>query len=1137
MTTLLSLQYPVLEKELRAIVADAIPLWERLKTENFIFDEMPLKAEIFKNRLQRWRHVVGQGDFDMLNKRLQWADSRIENLRPKLGNIRLADEQPLPDWAEILRDIIVTASRSDSEYKKENALLTENCPEIPFQDILLPAVSVARRQLRGQLGSNRLNMEEPIFSELSAVAYRSLEYGLLEKLAGLYTRTLEFEFSQLRPFGQYVIAALGAREIQSDDSTHYKDFVNKLLQDGLLTFFRKYPVLGRLTAIAVAFWVEFAAEFIQRLNDDKRAIESTFGIRDSVGAEQASVHENSGFDTMHNLDVSNPMNNKLSPHLGKVVDIQPLLSDPHRRGRSVIILHFDSGLKLVYKPKDLGLEVAFSELLGWCNQNSQLLELKAIRLLNCNGYGWAEFIEHRPCVDLAAAERFYERAGMLLCLLYILRATDCHCENLIASGEHLFLIDTETLLHPEPKPMELSLETAKLDTTAIREFIDSVLRTGLLPRWEFNADRTIAYDMSGLGSSNWPEEPRTVARWRNINTDTMHLRYEKVATNIMKNIQRLGEDILSPNEYQKEISIGFERMYRFILSCRDQLLATDGPLSNMRDKQVRFVFRNTRVYVDIQRNALRPECLKNGVDHSIEMEYLCRAFIVTQNKPNAWPICHAELKAMEQLDVPFFSTSTDDKNLTLETGERIGHYFKQTGFQDLLHRLTTLDELDLNRQLAIIQGSFIASTARSSQGEHKKLELRYLKPLEREQLVEEAINIGSDIMARSIPAADGSLNWIGLGYIHEADRYQLQVLNDDLYDGRCGIAVFLAALFKATDDSRFADQAMRALVGLRKRMRIVDPKLRRQAVRLLGVGGAVGLGSMIYGLTKVGEFLGNDSFFNDACDLAQWFDPESIETEQQFDVVSGSAGAILSLLALYRATGEEDVLDKAKAFGNHLVSKAVSYQDAPKAWQANGQRPLTGFSHGAAGISYALLKLYATTKLEPFLEAALDGIEYERSVFSADCSNWPDFLRMEGLNQNNSFRVQWCHGAPGIGLARLGCLFLGTIPDVMGEIEIALQTTLTQDIQVVDHLCCGNLGRVETLLVGAQLCGRADWAEAALQCATVVVNQAKQAGAYGLFPNLPTTVYNPGLFQGVSGIGYQLLRLSQPNLPSVLLWQ
>ncbi|HAC62347.1 MAG TPA: hypothetical protein DCF68_02135, partial [Cyanothece sp. UBA12306] len=76
----------------------------------------------------------------------------------------------------------------------------------------------------------------------------------------------------------------------------------------------------------------------------------------------------------------------------------------------------------------------------------------------------------------------------------------------------------------------------------------------------------------------------------------------------------------------------------------------------------------------------------------------------------------------------------------------------------------------------------------------------------------------------------------------------------------------------------------------------------------------------------------------------------------------------------------------------------------------------------------------------------------------------------------------------------------------------------------------------EVLLVGAKLCDRLDWRQVALQKAANVVVRAKQAGGYQLFANLPNSVFNPGFFQGLSGIGYELLRLSHDDLPSVLLW-
>ncbi|MBD0346559.1 MAG: hypothetical protein ICV63_17380, partial [Coleofasciculus sp. Co-bin14] len=91
-------------------------------------------------------------------------------------------------------------------------------------------------------------------------------------------------------------------------------------------------------------------------------------------------------------------------------------------------------------------------------------------------------------------------------------------------------------------------------------------------------------------------------------------------------------------------------------------------------------------------------------------------------------------------------------------------------------------------------------------------------------------------------------------------------------------------------------------------------------------------------------------------------------------------------------------------------------------------------------------------------------------------------------------------------------------------------------LQGIDHLCCGNFGRIEVLLVAAKTLGREELFKTACLQASSVVALAEQIGAYKLFDNLPTSVFSPSFFQGTAGIGYELLRLASPEiLPSVLL--
>lgn len=1086
--------------ELTSIVANASFLWERLDPERFTADSERTNELEIDRRLNHWCQIVARGNWNTLQKRLQWEGLDLHTVRPRLGTVKLATTQPLPEWAKTLRTIMQMATKFTPEF--ESFLSTDAANPIPFEDILLPAIKVARQQLLTRLGSGQLAEDFLPLSILSAAAYQALERSLLQRLAAICTKTLNFEFSQVRSFGQNLLTLLELETANNISKTHYNEFVDRLLQDGLLTFFQKYSVLGRLVATAVNFWVEFAAEFLQRLAQDRIDIQRIFG----------------------------------STTINKVTEIQTSLSDRHKRGQTVILLTFESGLKLVYKPKDLGLEVAFNQLLNWCNQHSQLLDFKIIQVLNRNGYGWVEYVEHQPCGDEAAAKRFYQRAGMLLCVLYVLRGTDCHCENLIASGEHCVLIDMETLLHHEANLIENSPFIQEFETTATQQFWDSALRTGLLPRWDFSADRRIAYDISGLGSTDPQQAPRKVLRWQAINTDNMHWQYESVTLPIEKNVPRLGKVALSANDYQLQIAAGFEQMYRFLMANKDGLLAKESPLATMQAQQSRFVFRATRIYGIILQNSWAPDYLKHGVDYSIELDRLSCALLVARDKPNALPILSAELRAMEQLDIPFFTASAASDELSVSGDLSIEHYFKQSSYQHTLNQVQALNETDLARQIAIIQGSFHAKVAQTLSQQSTRWGVESLSLLSSEQLIEEAKAIAAELEARAIPDFN-SINWIGLVYLPEAERFQQQVLNDSLYDGRCGVALFLAALSQVSGESRFGNLALRTLQPLRRQIQTLDLESQQRMARLTGIGGATGLGSIIYTFVKVSQFLGDETLLQAARSLSDWMIPQLIATDDRLDIISGAAGAMLGLLSLHEVTGEATILEKAIACGQHLLAHQVSYEGAPKAWLTIGEMPFTGFSHGAAGISYALLQLYAVTQDRNYLEAALEGIEYERSVFSESNANWPDFRGLKQTGQPG-FPTQWCHGATGIGLGRLGSFKIVKTPEIEREIEIALQTTQRYALQAIDRLCCGNMGRVEMLLIGAQQDFSLNGDRVALQNATNVVARAKRTGAYQLFPNLPNSVFNPGLFQGTAGIGYQLLRLAQPEqLPSVLLWE
>ena len=1024
-------------------------------------------------------------------------------MRTVLADPRPELDRPLPDWAIVLREIS-TAARSFNPAAMDHSPVDPHRP-VPFEDLLLPALFVARERLCARLGLQATPLTYPPSVMVSADAYQALERGLLRQLGTLSGQTLESDFWQGLPYGHSLLVRLGVDGAEIAGDKRYRRFVRRHLRSGLRDLFDRHPVLGRLMATAVTFWVEATAEFLQRVGSDHRDLMARFGLRGPTP---------------------------------KIARIELFLSDPHRRGRSVLIVEFACGQKVVYKPKALGLEAAFNRLLTWFNQRSAFADLRVTAVLDRGDYGWVEYLQQMPCADEEAARRFYRRAGMLLCLLNVVRATDCHHENLIAHGEHLVLVDAETLMSHEPQPLEDSQLAEAGVSHAERQFGDSVLRTGLLPRWQFNGDDGAAYDVSGLGGTTAEARSGQVLRWHGMNTDAMHAGYETVAVEAQKNVPHLDGTALSPLDYQVELTSGFEQMYRFIVAHLEALAAADGPLAAMRTQSVRFIFRATRVYGNVSVASWTPDILSSGIEYGIHLEQLARGFLAAPTKPNAWPVFAAEIRAMEQMDIPVFFARANDTALDVGDGATIPGAIQRPSYDKMIELLVTMGETDLERQLAIIQGALHAKAAQSDTGKTVSASLPDIyapRSLGRDDFVREAIAIGVEIERRALADGKDGANWIGLGYIEHADRFQLQVLDDNLYDGCAGVSLFLAALSAVTGERRFGTLALRGLDGSRRRLRAINPSSRDMIARLRRIGGAIGLGSMIYGLVRTAALLDEDELLEEAAALAEWLTPNVIAGDRNLDVMSGAAGALLSLLSLHSSGGSADVLAKAVACGDHLLLRRVESNGGLRVWQTIGGRPLTGFSHGAAGIAYALTRLYGVTGNRVYLEAASDGIEFERSVFSETRGNWPD-LREAATNGKTHFPVKWCHGAAGIALARLGSKQIAAFAGIEREIEIALRTTREYYLQETDFVCCGNFGRVETFLVAARVTGQSEWRRLAETGAAAVLKRAHQSGHYRLFVDVPG-IYNPGFFQGMAGIGYQLLRLAHDGLPSVLIWE
>jgi type 2 lantibiotic biosynthesis protein LanM len=390
-----------------------------------------------------------------------------------------------------------------------------------------------------------------------------------------------------------------------------------------------------------------------------------------------------------------------------------------------------------------------------------------------------------------------------------------------------------------------------------------------------------------------------------------------------------------------------------------------------------------------------------------------------------------------------------------------------------------------------------------------------------------------EVLERSAVRGAGTAGWLGIAQVRERD-WTLRSAGLDLHSGLPGITFFLAYLAAVTREQRYRDLAEAALENIRT---LLTHPRKQEAIK--HIGAFDGWGGVIYLFSHLGSLWKAPALYEEAEELLQVL-PELIEQDEQFDIIGGAAGCVASLLSLYAVTPASTILELAIRCGDRLLACAHRMQEGI-GWKIPLQDvPLTGFSHGNAGIALSLLRLAAARGEERFHQASMAALAYERSQFSAERCNWPDLQRpgvparesQASGEEGHRFLVSWCHGAPGIGLARLASLPYLDDATLRQEIAAALQTTLAPDDETLHMLCCGTAGKLETLLVASQMLKEPHIEEQVRERVGWLLDRVPAPEEY----QEPAPRIEPlGLMTGLAGIGYELLRVSHPaQVPSVL---
>ncbi len=213
--------------------------------------------------------------------------------------------------------------------------------------------------------------------------------------------------------------------------------------------------------------------------------------------------------------------------------------------------------------------------------------------------------------------------------------------------------------------------------------------------------------------------------------------------------------------------------------------------------------------------------------------------------------------------------------------------------------------------------------------------------------------------------------------------FDLSPLALDLYDGLPGVALFLAYLGDTTGDAKYTTLAREAVNSVRAQL----PKARTFEK---SIGAFNGWGGLVYLFTHLGSLWKDRELLAEAEAIVDVIWP-LIDGDRELDIIGGAAGCLVTLLQLHEVTGSRAALDAADRCGQRLVARADA-QEIGVGWMGNvpGPKPLAGFSHGASGIAWALLKLSAATGSAEYRKLAHEALAYERTLFSAEHGNWRD---------------------------------------------------------------------------------------------------------------------------------------------------
>lgn len=755
--------------------------------------------------------------------------------------------------------------------------------------------------------------------------------------------------------------------------------------------------------------------------------------------------------------------------------------DSHNDGRKVSIISFDDK-KIVYKPHGLSPEHLFNHIIDLINRKADLkYNIGKLKCLDYKSHGWQEFAAFKEAESKEDVRIFYHNLGALLAVFYVLCCSDLHNENIIARKNYPAIFDLETLINI----IQETVSGTDVGSRILSELASSVLGTMLLPVNFIN--NCFDFDISGMsGSQNTQSQKWFYFRLEHTGTDNICMIKEPCLAPKTNNTIIYNGELVPAKDFYHNIQDGFTECYQYLENNINQMLK----LVESNETVIRHVLRPTAVYAKFLEASTQPKYLNS----TKEREVLFSKLYLKKENNQKLDFIESEISALMKHDIPYFSSYMDSKTLMANRNHEYITFFEKTAYQVVEAKLKRLNGYDLRKQLYYISQSI--STLPGPSGTNLNFSISTnLSYLENAKIIAE------QILELTIydPATDEA------GFLMAAEnsngRIIIKPMDFNLYTGG-GIVLFLAQMGRHLGDMKYIEMA-EALVKFCDRANTVGSE----------VSVFFGTGSRIYIYFFLYRITAKRKYYQMCCNLTAKL---LLTEDHSIDYVTGISGLIIMLLNIYTKESDAMFLHKAEMFGQYLYKVVVE----------RVFNELTGLAHGYAGYAWALIKLGQISKNKKYYDLGFLLIKKEDRYYSPTKLNWLD------KREHGGYDSYWCYGGAGIALSRL------KISQLMKNEHDILKEDILNGIQSMKGfgnksscLCHGAFGNIDILLEAARMEAVQEWEDKAKRLADLEIQRIEHEGiAFGDCGYISDYSF----MQGLAGVGYVLLRLTEPGLACIL---